>query len=147
MTRRRSRREGEIMTAVPSGTQGNQTLYTVPDDRRETFVGLKGNFQFTPSGTVSGDIGVIVHHQRRNTAAPVMSVSGSSIISDRLQDVLWSYMFNVDSDVDDIVFGELDIKSMRKLDEGDVIMVSSLGSASGIGEFNGNANMFFKEAS
>lgn len=145
-TKRMTRKEQLQSVEVPSGTQTNSTLYTTGDKTRETFVGLNGNFEIVPDGTVGGAIAIAIHHKREDSSDITLSVTNETELADKLPDVLWSYLAFFDADVDQANYFPVKIKSMRKLKQGDSLMLSTLGSASGIGSVRLLANMFIKEA-
>ena len=133
-------------TSVVSATQDNDTLYTTSNNKRETFVGAKGNVLIDPSGTAGGSIAIVLHQKREGTDDPTLSVTSGQQISDRMQDVLWSWIHHVDADVDDLVSIPLDVRSKRKMKEGDSLVMSTKASGSGIGTVISAINNFIMEA-
>ncbi len=139
------RKEGEVWAIVPSGTQGNQTLYQTPADKRETFVGLKGNLVIQPSGTVDGQIAVAIYLRKESQSTPTLNVVANSPLTDFLPNAIYTWLQDIDADVDDGFQIPLDIKTSRLMRENDSIAISSIASGAGVGSVNGNANLFIME--
>ena len=145
MGKRFTRKENEVFALSPSATQVDQGLYATPSDKRETFVGMKGNLLITPGGTAGGTIGVTIYHRREDSNIPTLSVTDGTEISTHLRDVLYSHIQAVDPDIDIPINIPLNIKTARKMKEGDEIFISALASGSGIADVDGVANIFLKE--
>ena len=153
MAKRFVRKVNEIIwNSGVADTQYNHTIYTCPNGKRETMVGLKGNVTVTHDTTVStqsGRVGITISKVPNDQPDPVLDLSGNTEISTYMNNVVWSWFGYVDEGNSNFISIPLDIKTMRKMQEADKLVFSWRSEVS-TGNFNAliglNSNVFLLES-
>ena len=129
---------------VITTTQDNTTL--VSSVERETVVGMKGILNFIPEGTTAGKIAMAIIRLPNGTSQPGLDTADLGEILGLVSDVLWSFLLTIDADGDETISIPLDIKTSRKMREGDSIVLSTLGTAANVVQLASAISTFIKEA-
>ncbi len=99
------------------------TLVNAITGIRMTFLGLKGVLSVVPEGLTAGNYGIVIIHRRAGAETPNLDLTDGGQIFDKKGDVLWNVLSRIDTDGDETLRYDIDIKTRRVLKDGDTIQL------------------------
>ena len=130
----------QFVSGTITNSQTDTSLHNAPDSR--TLVRIVGNLMVKSISGTDGSWSVLITKQQQNRTPNTMSLSSGSHYTPE-SDVLW-HGSGTFRESNDLINFQVDVKGMRKMQAGDDIYISFLGSAATIAAINGSLSMFFK---